>query len=197
MSTDRLRADLLQDIQRLGGEDIAAAYLEAYEVTRSEHGVPHLPLALKRLANQGTITSEIHSALAELFHTYPYQEYLYPGVEQTITRLKEQGKVLLFSDGNAFFQPQKIYATSVKDLVDGIVVLSNKISSFEELSGYWPADRYVFIDDKQKVLDAAKEYFGTQATTVLVRQGRYASTTEPTSANMSASTIADVANLVY
>lgn len=197
LATDRLRADLVEEIRHLGGDTLVAAYNHAYEQTRSEHGVPHLPLVLKNLVDQASITTEMHQSLAGLFHNFPYQSYVYEGAEETILHLKKYGKVLLFSDGNAYFQPQKIHATSIKNLVDSVIVLSNKISSFDELSGYWPAERYVFIDDKQKVLDAAKDYFGNRATTILVRQGRYVESSTISTADQSVASIADVAQLPF
>lgn len=197
MNTDRLRADLLEEVRKVGGEDLASAYQEAYEATRSEHGVPHLPLVIKKLADTEAISREQHFALVHIFHSYPYNDYLYPGAEEAVTYLRRQGRVLLFSDGNAFFQPQKIYATAIRDMVDSIVVLPNKTAAFEELSGYWPAEKYVFIDDKQKVLDAAKSFFGEQATTVLVRQGRYVDTSSASTADISVASISDVTKLEF
>lgn len=195
LNTDRLRAAMEDEIRQLGGDTLAAAYVDAYETTRQNHGVPRIPLVLKTLAEQTTMEYTAHRQLADLFHNYPYQDYLYPGAEQTITHLKKYGTVLLLSDGDSFFQSQKIYRTTVASLVDSIIISPSKIQHFDDVAGYWPAERYVFIDDKQKVLDAAKDYFGQKATTVLVRQGRYVDTTQTSSADYSAATIAKVANL--
>lgn len=195
-NTDRLRAGLTEGVRRIGSEELAAAYLEAYETVRKKHGGVSIPLVLKELKDQISIQPETHYQLAELFHTFPYHDYLYPGAEKVVTHLKQQGKVIIFSDGDAFFQPQKIHATPIAALVDGIVILSNKTDYLNEVAGYWPAVRYVFIDDKQHVLDAAKKHFGKKATTILVRQGRYATTTKASAADLSAASIADVPGLL-
>ncbi len=194
-NTDRLRADLLQSIQNLGKAELAATYQEAYETTRKEHGVPRIPLVLRTMVERYGLDFAMHRQLAQLFHTFPYQDYMYPGAEQTASRLKELGQVILLSDGDSFFQPQKIYATTIANIVDSVVVLPGKIDYFDDLSGYWPAEHYVFIDDKQKVLDAAKAYFGDTATTVLVQQGRYADTAQVSTANHTVSSIAEAADL--
>lgn len=194
-NTDRLRADLLSALRRFGGEQLATDYLNAYEITRKEHGTPRIPLVLKTLVERSLLVPGVHRELARIFHDFPYGEYLYPGAEHTVGHLKKQGCVLILSDGDAFFQPQKIFATSIPNLVDGVIILPNKVDYFNDLAGYWPADRYVFIDDKQRVLDAAKRYFGRQATTVLVQQGRYVDAASESSADMSAPTIADVTDL--
>ncbi len=195
MNTDRLRADLLEAIRRLGKEELAATYQEAYETTREEHGVPRIPLVLKTMSDRYNLGPRTHRQLADIFHDFPYQDYLYEGAEAVIAHLKQFGKVLIVSDGDAFFQPEKIHATTAGKLVDGIVVLTNKTDHFDDLSGYYPADKYVFIDDKQKVLDAAKNYFGDAATTVLVKQGRYAITDSLASADMNVLKIKEVMSL--
>ncbi len=197
MNTDRLRADTLESIRNLGKDELADTYLEAYEATRQEHGVPRIPLVLKMMRERFDLDFESHRRLAGILHDFPYQEYLYADVEQVIAHLKNYGKVLIFSDGDAFFQLEKVRATSVATLVDGIIVLTTKVNYFDDLSGFWPAERYVFIDDKQKVLDAAKEYFGENATTVLVKQGRYADSAATSTADTSVASITEVANLEF
>lgn len=194
-NTDRLRAELLEAIRQLGGKGLATAYQEAYEAVREKHGVPRMPLILQAAAEQAGAGHETHRQLAELFHAFPYGDYIYPGAEQAILHLKQRGHVVLFSDGDAFFQSQKIYATRVAALASSVIILPKKTDYFDELAGFWPAEHYVFIDDKQKVLDAAKNYFGEQATTVLVRQGRYADASVPSTADMNVTTIAEVVEL--
>lgn len=194
-NTDRLRADLVGHMRGMGGESLATAYEEAYEAVRAEHGAVSMSRVLQATSERAGGGRELHRRLAELLHTFSYQEYLYPGAEDTIHQLKKEGEVVILSDGDAFFQPQKIYATSVAQLVDGIVIVPHKVDRFAELTGYWPADRYVFIDDKQRVLDAAKQYFGERATTVLVQQGRYAADATPT-ADICVPSIAAVADVL-
>lgn len=194
-NTDRLRADLAESIHRLGGEGLADAYEAAYEAVRHERDGVSIPLVLSALGERSEVDEGARRRLAELFHAHPYQEYVYTGAEAAIAHLKERGRAIIFSDGDAFFQPQKIYATTLSTLVDGIIILPSKITFLKELAGYWPADQYVFIDDKQRVLNSAKEYFGEKTTTVFVKQGRYAGAATPSTADLSASSIADVPGL--
>ena len=191
-NTDRLRAELEAAIDTIGGKDLLLAYKNAYEQVRKEQGTVRMPLVIRDTAAQFGIGSDIHLQLANLLHTLPYQEYIYPGVTELIARLKERGQVVVFSDGDAFYQAEKIQSSPVADLVDAVVILPNKVDYFAELEGYWPADRYVFVDDKQRVLDAAKLFFGDKAITVLVKQGRYAENGEP-SADIVVSNIGEVA----
>lgn len=196
-NTDRMRVDLQDAFWRFGGEKLADTYPVAYEATRAKYGIPRLPLVLKTMAEQATMDMKTQRAFAEVIHTFPHQEYIYPGAEQAIQHLKKTGPVIVLSDGDAIFQTQKIHSTSIKNLVDTVVVLPNKIEYFEEIAGYWPAERYVFIDDKQKVLDAAKSFFGERATTVLVRQGRYTNPSTASTADISVASIAEVADLHF
>jgi phosphoglycolate phosphatase-like HAD superfamily hydrolase len=194
-NTDRMRRDITDAIAQLGGDPVANLYLEAYEAVRAEQGIPRMPRILKLIANQGGIEPTLHFQLADLFHTFPYQDYIYPGAKDLIRHLKNSGKVVLFSDGDAFFQAHKIHSSSLASLVDSVIILPNKIACFDDLHGFWPSEQYVFIDDKQKVLTAAKEHFGNKATTVLVKQGRYADGDHINQADHIIPTIADAITL--
>lgn len=195
-ATDRLRVELAASIRQIGGEALESAYTESYEAVRQEYGAVRIPLVLKKIAEHHEISLETHRQLAELFHAMPYQDFLYPGAEELVVRLKEQGKVIIFSDGDSFFQPQKIYATSIARAADAVIVLIDKTKHFADLEGYYPAERYAFIDDKQRVLDAAKNYFGERCTTVHVRQGRYVEASQVSTADFNVDAVSDVANVL-
>lgn len=197
MNTDRLRTDLLSSIRSIGNEELATTYLEAYEATRAEHGVPRIPLVLKTMVKRYNLTHDLHNQLAAMFHTFPYQSYIYAGAEQALEYLKQFGRVIILSDGDSLFQSQKVYKTTIASLVDDIIILPNKIAYFDDLSGYYPAKQYVFIDDKQKVLDAARTYFKEQATTILVQQGRYADMVRESAADTVIASIADIPSLSF
>ena len=195
--TDRLRQDIANGVRRIGGEKLEVAYLAAYETVREQHGAVRIPLVLKAVAEQADIDLTTRRQLADMFHTIPYQDYLYPGAEELIAQLKKQGKVIIFSDGDAFFQSQKIYATKAAGLVDAVIILTDKTTHFADLEGYYPADKYVFIDDKQRVLDAAKSYFSERCTTVLVQQGRYVDSSQLSTADLSVGSVDKVADLFH
>ena len=194
-NTDRLRTDIAQGVRRIGGEELETAYLTAYETVREQHGAVRIPLVLKAIAEQADINLTTRRQLADMFHAIPYQDYLYPGAEELIAQLTKQGKAIIFSDGDAFFQSQKIYSTRAAALADAVIILTDKTKYFADLEGYYPADKYVFIDDKQRVLDAAKGHFGERCTTVLVQQGRYLDSSQLSSADFSVGTVGEVASL--
>ena len=172
-ATDRLRADLHKAIKQRFSATVAEQYQAAYEATRQQGGIS-IPSVLWQLSQRNTITKEQVAQLAELFHTFPYQQYVYEGAEAALMHLKTLGTVLILSDGDAFFQAKKIYATSLAAMVDQVIIVPNKVEYFEQLQGFYPACRYVFVDDKPRVLDSARQYFGETLHTVHVRQGRYA-----------------------
>ena len=70
MNTDRLRADTLESIRNLGKDELADTYLEAYEATRQEHGVPRIPLVLKMMRERFNLDFESHRRLVGILHDF-------------------------------------------------------------------------------------------------------------------------------
>jgi len=171
--TDRLRADLAKAIEAQLSPEVAKDYQAMYEEIRGQGGVS-IPLVLSELRARDIVSTDELIELAAVFHTFPYQEYIYEGAEAALMHLKTLGPVIILSDGDEFFQTKKIYATSLAQMVDQVVVVPNKVEYFPQLQGFYPADTYVFVDDKARVLDSVHQYFGGEAKTVHVRQGRYA-----------------------
>ncbi|MEP6593430.1 MAG: HAD family hydrolase, partial [Acidobacteriota bacterium] len=58
--------------------------------------------------------------------------------------------------------------------VDGVLIYVHKELELEDVQRRHPADRYVFVDDKLRLLAAFKAAWGSRVTTVFPRQGHYA-----------------------
>ncbi|MBL8526634.1 MAG: HAD family hydrolase, partial [Burkholderiales bacterium] len=50
----------------------------------------------------------------------------------------------------------------------------HKEQSLDDVSRRYPADHYVLVDDKLRILTAVKEVWGERVTTVFPRQGQFA-----------------------
>jgi hypothetical protein len=83
--------------------------------------------------------------------------------------------VAVLSEGDATFQPHKIWTSGLDPEVDGnVLVFDHKLEHLDEMIGAYPADHYVLVEDKPEILTAIKRALGSRITTVLLRQGKYA-----------------------
>jgi hypothetical protein len=55
-----------------------------------------------------------------------------------------------------------------------ILIYIHKEQELEDVERRYPADHYVLVDDKVRILDAVKRIWGKRVTTVFPRQGHYA-----------------------
>jgi hypothetical protein len=59
--------------------------------------------------------------------------------------------------------------------VDGnVLIYVHKEQELEDVESRYPAEHYVVIDDKLRILAAVKDVWGDRVTTVFPRQGHYA-----------------------
>src|SRR6185295_2470707 len=73
------------------------------------------------------------------------------------------------------FQPRKIRRAGLWDAVEGrVLIYIHKEEMLEFVARRFPADHYVMIDDKLRLLSAIKSQWKEKVTTVFVRQGHYA-----------------------
>jgi len=79
------------------------------------------------------------------------------------------------SDGDVVFQPHKVERAGLSDAVDGrVLIYIHKEEALDDVERRFPAEHYVLVDDKLRILAAAKRFWGDRVTTVFVRQGAYA-----------------------
>jgi FMN phosphatase YigB (HAD superfamily) len=106
---------------------------------------------------------------------YPFANRLYPESLDVLERLKTWGQTVLLSDGDVVFQPRKVERSGLFSAVDGhVLIYIHKEQQLDNVAEHYPARHYVLIDDKLRILSAAKEIWGERVTTVFPRQGSYA-----------------------
>lgn len=183
VDNDRAKEELSARIATLLGAAGERRFWEEYEAVRRETGMVNIPLQLARFGEALAVDPELDDAerrrrrfaLADLVMGFPYREYLYPGALEAVRRARSFGQVAVLSEGDATFQPHKIWRTGLDGEVDGnVLVFDRKLEHLDEMTAAFPADHYILVEDKPDVLAHVKRRLGPRVTTVLVRQGKYA-----------------------
>jgi hypothetical protein len=74
------------------------------------------------------------------------------------------------------FQPRKIERSGLWSAVgdENILIYVHKEHELADVEARFPAEHYVVVDDKLRILDAIKRVWRERVTTVFPRQGHYA-----------------------
>ena len=92
-----------------------------------------------------------------------------------IEHVKAWGRSAILSDGDVVFQPRKVDCSGLYHAVEGnVMIYVHKEQELADVEQRYPADHYVLVDDKLRILTAVKQIWGARVTTVFVRQGHYA-----------------------
>ena len=107
---------------------------------------------------------------------YPFADRLYPGrPARSLQRLRSLGPTVILSDGDVVFQPRKVEHAGLARVADGdVLIYIHKEEALDDVERRFPAEHYVLVDDKLRILDAVKQVWGERVTTVFPRQGQYA-----------------------
>jgi FMN phosphatase YigB (HAD superfamily) len=178
LDNDAVEADLHRHLAAQLGQERAERYWTIFEELRSELGYADYLGALQRL--RGAYPHEPHLLQASTYVIeYPFAERVYAGALDTVRRLNELGRTVILSDGDVVLQPHKIRSSGVWAAVDGdVLVYVHKEHELDDVERRYPAEHYVMVDDKLRILDAIKRDWGSRVTTVFLRQGHYATDVE-------------------
>jgi len=114
---------------------------------------------------------------------YPFAKRLYPGALDVIKHLRTRGLTVILSDGDVVFQPRKVQRSGLWEAVEGrVLIYVHKEQMLDTVVRRYPARHYVLVDDKLRILAAAKAFLGNRLTTVFPRQGHYALDSEEVAA---------------
>ena len=81
------------------------------------------------------------------------------------------GTTVILSDGDAVFQPRKVERSGLWQAFDDhVLIYVHKEQELDDVERLYPAQHYVMIDDKLRILDAVKQIWGNRVTTVFPRR---------------------------
>jgi FMN phosphatase YigB (HAD superfamily) len=174
LDNDRVTSDMRRFLEREVGAERTRRYWEIFEDLRSELGYADYLGALQRYrAEYPRDPHVLH--LSSYLIDYPFANRLYPESLDAIDYLKSFASVVILSDGDVVFQPRKIERSGLGSAVDdNVLIYVHKEQELDDVEARFPAEHYLVVDDKVRVLAAIKKVWGERVTTVFPRQGHYA-----------------------
>lgn len=174
LNNDRVAEDLQRHMTKAFGAERQKRYWVLFEELREQLGYTDYLGALQRYRIENPRDPhllEISSYLIE----YPFANRLYPESVDALEQAERWGTTVLLTDGDAVFQPRKVKRSGLAEAVGGrVLVYIHKELELADVERRYPADHYVLVDDKIRILTAAKQVWGERLTTVFPRQGHYA-----------------------
>jgi FMN phosphatase YigB (HAD superfamily) len=174
LDNDRVSADLKRHLEREVGIERQQRYWAIFEELRAEIGCADYLGALQRYHSNYPPDPKLLT-VSHFLLEYPFANRLFPNALDAVDHVKQFGYPVILSDGDVVFQPQKIRRAGLHEAFDGaaLIYIHNE-HELDDVEGRYPADRYVLVDDKIRILTAIKRVWGKRVTTVFPRQGHYA-----------------------
>ena len=92
---------------------------------------------------------------------YPFADRLYPGALEAVRHVRQWGRPVILSDGDAVFQPRKVERSGLwKAFNDDILIYIHKEEELDDVERLYPARHYALIDDKLRILDGGEGGLG-------------------------------------
>jgi FMN phosphatase YigB (HAD superfamily) len=174
LDNDAVEHDLRRYLTEALGDDCQRRYWDIFEERRGELGYADYLGALQRFRVEHPRDPMILSVSLYLLH-YPFADRLYAGALDVVARVRRQWPVVVLSDGDVVFQPRKVERAGIWAAVDGeVLIYVHKEQMLDDVERRYPAERYIMVDDKVRILSAMKQQWRDRLTTVFVRQGHYA-----------------------
>ena len=174
LDNDSVQQDLKDHLERAYGADARDRYWRILEDLFSELGYRDYLGALQRFRAEHPLEVELLS-MSDYLIDYPFADRLFPSALEVLRRLKGLAPTVILSDGDVVFQPRKVERAGLSDAVDGrVLIYILKEEALDDVERRFPAEHYVLVDDKPRILAAVKRFWGDRVTTVFARQGSYA-----------------------
>jgi FMN phosphatase YigB (HAD superfamily) len=199
LDNDRIQDDLQRHIERDFGAESRDRFWAIQEELFKELGYRDYLGALQRFRVEHPYERHLVTT-ANYLVDYPFANRLYPGALDVLQKLRMWGQTVILSDGDVVFQPRKIESSGIFKAVEGhVLIYVHKEEALADVERRYPADHYVMVDDKLRILAALKHTWRDRVTTVLPRQGKFANDPEvfaafPDAADMIVDRIGDLLN---
>jgi FMN phosphatase YigB (HAD superfamily) len=180
LDNDRVTADLKRHLESQVGPQRAGRYWALFEELRRELGYADYLGALQRYRVENPRDPNLLT-VSRFLVNYPFANRLYSNALDVVEKARAFGPAVILSDGDVVFQPRKVDRSGLFEAVEGnVLIYVHKEKELDDVEKRFPAERYVLVDDKLRILAAIKAVWGRRVTTVFPRQGHYALDPEAT-----------------
>ena len=174
LDNDAIQNDLSAHLEREVGLASRDRYWQIFEELRTELGYADYLGALQRYRLEHEDDEQLLRIWFFLLE-YPFASRLYPGSLAALARCGTVGSTVILSDGDVVFQPLKVQRAGLWQAVEQrVLIYLHKERMLDAIVRRYPAEHYVMIDDKLRILAAMKVAWRERLTTVFARQGHYA-----------------------
>lgn len=174
LDNDQIVSDLRVHLGHVAGPKLAVRYWQIFEALRDEMGYADYLGTLQRFRSENPDDLDFMQVSYFLLN-YPFEGRLFPRAAQVIQHFATLGTTAILTDGDVVFQPWKIARSGLLDAVGGRVMIEiHKEEELHSVEEEYPADRYIMVDDKLRILHEMKQVWGDRLTTIFPRQGHYA-----------------------
>jgi len=174
LDNDGVQQDLKDHLERDYGLASRVRYWKILEDLFDELGYRDYLGALQRYRVEHPRQVELLT-MSSFLIDYPFADRLFPASLELLERMRACGPTVILSDGDVVFQPRKVERAGLWNAVDGhVLIYIHKEEALDDVERRYPADHYVLVDDKLRILTAVKQFWGDRVTTVFARQGSYA-----------------------
>jgi hypothetical protein len=174
LDNDLVALDLKRFLLRVVGAEREAHYWTLFKELQAELGYADYLGARQRYRVENPRDPHL-LALSSFLVNYPFADRLFPRALDVVEHLTSADPTVILSDGDVVFQPRKIERSGLFEALEGrVLIYIHKERELDDVELCFPANHYVLIDDKIRILSAVKNVWGTRLTTVFVPQGQYA-----------------------
>ena len=197
VDNDRLREDIRERAEAVVGVDERDRYWTIQERRFVELGYRDYLGAAQEWWETGD-GEPAGLGLAACLLELPFVERLFPQALHVLGGLRERGQTVVLTDGDAVFQPHKIRRAGIWDAVAGnVLVYVHKELELDDVERRYPSERYVLVDDKPRILAAAKAHWGDRVITVLPQQGQFAGEVAGLPPDLTVERISDLLDVTF
>jgi FMN phosphatase YigB (HAD superfamily) len=174
LDNDHVSTDLRKHIDHEFGKACGDRYWQIFEQLRTELGYADYLGALQRYRVENQHETRL-LRMSSFLIDYPFANRLFPQALDVVEHCRRFGLTAILSDGDVVFQPRKIERSGLWETFERrVLIYLHKEQELAQVESHYPADHYVMVDDKLRILAAMKNIWGVRLTTVFPRQGHYA-----------------------
>ena len=174
LDNDRLKSDLAAQIRAVTSAEQSERFWRIYEEVRRQQQYVDYPTTLQRWiieVGEPALAVPVHA----VFDHIDFASYVYPDALKVLAYCGQFGTTAVLSDGDQVFQRRKIEGSGIASAVENRVMITiHKQEELADVFARYPADHYVMVDDKMRILSVLEESCAQTFTTVHVLQGHYA-----------------------